>query len=74
MSGGTFTGRVAWFSNAKGYGFIERAGADDLFVHLKELMRCGITHLRTGQDVAFEVGVAPGGRCVAVNLREMAHA
>ncbi len=70
-NGIVLTGRVAWFSNAKGYGFIERTGADDLFVHITELMRCGLSHLRTGQALTFEVGLTPQNRTQAVNVREV---
>ena len=48
-------GTVKWFSNEKGYGFIEREGGDDLFVHFSEIAMDGYKTLVQGQLVEFEV-------------------
>jgi CspA family cold shock protein len=48
-------GTVKWFSNEKGYGFIEREDGDDLFVHFSEIAVDGYRTLAQGQRVEFEI-------------------
>ncbi len=48
-------GTVKWFSNEKGYGFIEREDGDDLFVHYSEINMDGYKTLIQGQRVEFEI-------------------
>ena len=48
-------GTVKWFSNEKGYGFIEREGGDDVFVHFSAITMDGYKSLTEGQRVEFEV-------------------
>jgi cold shock protein len=48
-------GTVKWFSNEKGYGFIEREGGDDVFVHFSAITMDGYKTLTEGQRVAFDV-------------------
>jgi CspA family cold shock protein len=48
-------GTVKWFSNEKGYGFIEREDGDDLFVHFSEIAMDGYKSLTQGQRVEFEI-------------------
>ncbi len=48
-------GTVKWFSNEKGYGFIEREGEDDVFVHFSAISGEGYKSLTEGQRVEFEV-------------------
>ena len=48
-------GKVKWFSDAKGYGFIEVAGRRDLFVHFSAIQREGYKSLAEGQEVLFEI-------------------
>ena len=48
-------GTVKWFSNEKGYGFIERDEGDDVFVHHSAIVMDGYRTLREGQRVEFEV-------------------
>ena len=48
-------GTVKWFSNEKGYGFIEREGGDDVFVHYTAIDGQGYKSLTEGQRVEFEV-------------------
>jgi CspA family cold shock protein len=47
------TGTVKWFDSAKGYGFIERTGGKDLFVHFRSIAGEGHRSLIEGQDVQF---------------------
>ena len=48
-------GTVRWFSNEKGYGFIEREGGEDVFVHHTAIQSEGYRSLTEGQRVEFEV-------------------
>jgi CspA family cold shock protein len=54
-------GTVKWFSNEKGYGFIEREGGEDVFVHWKAIMAEGYRSLNEGQKVEFEIVQGPKG-------------
>jgi CspA family cold shock protein len=54
-------GTVKWFSNEKGYGFIERSGGDDVFVHHTAITMEGYRTLTEGQRVSFEVVQGPKG-------------
>jgi cold shock protein len=54
-------GTVKWFSNEKGYGFIEREGGDDVFVHFSAIGMDGYKSLTEGQKVSFEVVQGPKG-------------
>ena len=59
LMGGSCTmgqiGRVKWFSDAKGYGFIEQEGGEDVFVHFSAIQAEGFKTLAEGQQVEFEV-------------------
>ena len=48
-------GTVKWFNGAKGYGFIEREGGDDVFVHFNAIVGDGYKNLEEGQRVEFSV-------------------
>ena len=52
---GLAEGTVKWFSNEKGYGFIERAEGEDVFVHFSAITMDGYKSLQEGQRVEFEV-------------------
>ena len=49
------TGKVKWFNNAKGYGFIERDGGSDVFVHYSAIQGDGFRSLEEGQAAEFEI-------------------
>ena len=53
------TGTVKWFSEEKGYGFIQREGERDIFVHFRSIRGGG--GLREGQSVSFEVAEGQKG-------------
>ncbi len=55
------TGKVKWFNNAKGYGFIEQPGEQDIFVHYSAISGDGYKTLVQGQEVEFEVTNGPKG-------------
>lgn len=48
-------GRVKWFNDAKGYGFIEQENGQDVFVHYSAIQGEGYKSLREGQEVVFDV-------------------
>ncbi len=48
-------GKVKWFNAEKGFGFIEREGGDDVFVHFSAIEQDGFKSLEEGQDVEFEI-------------------
>jgi cold shock protein len=48
-------GTVKWFSDAKGYGFIEREGGDDIFVHHASIEGTGFKTLKEGERVEFDI-------------------
>jgi cold shock protein len=54
-------GTVKWFSNEKGFGFIEREGGEDVFVHFSAITMDGYKTLTEGQRVEFEVVQGPKG-------------
>lgn len=63
------TGKVKWFNNAKGYGFvIAEAGGEDLFAHYSSIQMDGYKTLKAGQDVEFDIEQGPKG-LHAVNIR-----
>ncbi|HEY0778207.1 MAG TPA: cold-shock protein [Gemmatirosa sp.] len=49
------TGKVKWFNDAKGYGFIEQDGGEDVFVHFSSITMDGFKTLTEGQAVEFEI-------------------
>ena len=55
------TGKVKWFSNKKGYGFILSEEGSDVFVHYSEIKEDGYRSLTEGQDVEFEISDGPKG-------------
>jgi CspA family cold shock protein len=48
-------GKVKWFNNEKGFGFIEVEGGDDVFVHFTAIQGDGFKSLEEGQEVSFEI-------------------
>jgi CspA family cold shock protein len=61
-------GKVKWFNNSKGYGFIEQEGGNDVFVHFSAILGTGYKSLEEGQQVEFEITQGPKGP-QAANVR-----
>lgn len=64
------TGRVKWFNNAKGYGFVRPDnGGDDLFVHYSYIQMEGYRTLKAGQPISYEIKpVDKGSHAVNITL------
>ena len=54
-------GKVKWFNNAKGYGFIGREDGPDVFVHYSAIQGLGYRTLSEGDSVEFEIAEGPKG-------------
>lgn len=63
------TGTVKWFNLSKGFGFIEPSdGSKDAFVHISSVERAGLTTLREGQKVSYDLQPGQNGKTSAENL------
>jgi CspA family cold shock protein len=54
-------GRVKWFNDVKGYGFIERDGGPDVFVHFSAIQADGFRTLKPNDQVEFDLEDGPKG-------------
>ena len=63
------TGTVKWFNATKGFGFIEpEGGGQDAFVHISAVERAGMSDLREGQKVQYDLEPGRDGKSAAGNL------
>ena len=64
------TGTVKWFNTTKGYGFIApEDGTTDVFVHISAVQNSGMTDLKEGQQVSYELEAGKNGKTAAVDLK-----
>ncbi len=64
-------GKVKWFNNAKGYGFVlPDSGDEDLFIHYSAIQMDGYKTLKAGQEIQFDVVEGPKG-LHAVNIQDV---
>ena len=54
-------GKVKWFNDSKGYGFIEQENGEDVFVYFSAIKQNGFKSLKTGEKVEFEIVKGPKG-------------
>ena len=54
-------GRIKWFSEKKGYGFITQEDGNDVFVHYSAIMKDGFKTLQEGEEVEFEISQGDKG-------------
>ena len=67
------TGKIKWFNSTKGYGFIENdAGGKDVFLHRSALEEAGISTLKEGEEIEFEIGENKGKEN-AINIKKVAN-
>ena len=67
------TGKVKWFNDAKGYGFITDEGGSDVFVHYSNITTEGRKSLNQNDIVEFEIGEDTTGRTQAVNVKRISN-
>ena len=63
------TGKVKWFSDMRGYGFITDEAGNDVFVHYSSIQMEGRKSLNENDVVEFEIGEGTTGRVQAVNVK-----
>ena len=66
----SINGKVKWYNGTKGFGFIAREDKEkDVFVHRTAVEAAGLTDLREGDELTFDVDIAAKGPC-AVNIQK----
>ncbi len=63
-------GKVKWFNDAKGFGFLEQENGEDVFCHFSAITGDGFKSLQEGDDVEFDVVKGPKG-LQAANVRKV---
>ncbi len=69
----TKVGKIKWFNNEKGYGFIEGDNGEDIFVHYSAIKQDGYKSLSEGQMVEYELLETEKG-LQAINVKEVSNA
>jgi CspA family cold shock protein len=65
------SGTVAWFNNAKGYGFLSHEGGPDVFVHYSGIQLEGYKTLQKGDAVEFDIETGTSGKQQAANVSKI---
>lgn len=65
LGGISLIGKVKWFNDSKGYGFIEAENGTDIFVHQSAVQTTGFRSLTEGQKVEFDISSGPKGQQAA---------
>lgn len=66
------TGTVKWFNAAKGFGFIQpEDGSKDVFVHISAVEKAGLSTLKEGQKIGYELVKGRNGKSSAENLKSV---
>jgi len=63
-----YAGKVVWFNNAKGYGFLTYEGGPDVFVHYSAIQMEGYHSLKEGDEVGFDIETGTSGKPQASNV------
>jgi len=63
-------GKVKWFNDSKGFGFLEQENGEDVFCHFSAITGDGFKSLQEGDDVEFDVVKGPKG-LQAANVRKI---
>ncbi len=66
-----FKGKVVWFNNAKGYGFLTADGARDVFCHFSAIQSPGYRSLKEGEPVEFDIVSGENGRPQAAGVQRL---
>ena len=66
-----YRGKVSWFNNAKGFGFLTHEGGPDVFVHHTGIDMEGYHTLKEDQEVEFDIELGSGGKPQAIRVRKL---
>lgn len=64
-------GKVAWFNNEKGFGFLTSDEGPDVFVHYTAIRSEGFRALKDDEEVEFDIEIGPTGRPQAANVQRL---
>jgi len=69
---GQYVGKVKWFNNAKGYGFLGQESGPDVFIHYSAIQGDGYKSLAQDEEVEFDIAAGAKGKPQAENVRRVA--
>ena len=65
------TGKVAWFNNAKGYGFLTSEDGSEVFCHFSSILTDGYKSLKQGEPVEYDVEQGAAGKPQAASVKRL---